>query len=357
MLSLLFDGVRKCCESLFVAAEQMRFPAASTVAEKILFAGLGSVGLYFTDSVIAVAIAYVSAHVISQIVSYLLLRAKLNFKSGRFEYMFFKDLAQRAFPFFGISLLAALYANIDRLFLFSMAGTGAVGIYAAAYRLVSVPTYISAAFHQAVFPSLSRHAGLSDQTRLNEAVGSCMRYLTFAAVPIAIGVTALADPMIRLIYGSAYSSGALALQILIWAYALEFFNPFFSRVLFALERQGVVMKAAVIGTGVNIGLNIVLIPRFSFVGAAVATLASAGLIFFMLYIAIRRLFPVALSGTVVLKAVLSGMLMWVILLVLNGMALVYLLCIGAGVYSLGLVLTRAISLGDIPTFFRTPQKR
>jgi O-antigen/teichoic acid export membrane protein len=306
----------------------MQFPAALAVAEKALFAVLGFGGLHFRDSVIVLAVAYVAAHGVTQIISFVLLRSELQLKSTRFEYLFLKSLVQSAFPFFGISLIAALYASIDRFFLFSMAGSAAVGIYAAVYRLVSVPTYFSSSFHQAVFPRLSRQAGLFDQTKLNEAIESSVRYLTFAAVPFAIGTTVLAEPIIRL-------------------------NPFFSRVLFALERQRLVMTAALAGTALNIVLNIILIPSLSVVGAATATLASAAVIFAVLYVPIRRRFPsLSLTGSV-LKACVSGGLMWVVLLVLKGIPVILLICVAGVTYLLSLILTRAISLDEIPVVSRS----
>jgi O-antigen/teichoic acid export membrane protein len=272
----------------------------------------------------------------------------LGLKPNHFDYAFLKTLGQRAFPFFAISLIAGLYANIDRLFLFSMDGSIAVGIYAAAYRIVSVPIHLSASFHQAIFPTLSRHARLADQTKFNEALKSSIRYLTLGAVPLAIGTTALAEPIIHLIYGPAYTSGTVALQILIWAYTLEFFNPFFSRVLYVVDRQRVVMKAAVAGTVLNILLNIILIPTFSFIGAAIATLASAGIIFVLLYLSMRRLFPsVSLDGISVAKTTLSGMLMWIVMGVFDGVTLIPLALIGGGVYFLALIVTRSISIQDL----------
>lgn len=347
MLSLFLDGVRKCCDSLFTAAEKMQFPAAFLVAEKTLFGLLGFAALHFSETVIAVAVAYVVAHGITQVVSLLLLRSRLGVKPNRIEYAFVKSLAQRASPFFGISLIAAMYANIDRLFLFSLDGTVAVGIYAAAYRLVSVPTRVSASFHQAIFPKLSRHAGLPDQATMTAVLESSMRYLTFAAVPLAIGTTALAEPIILLFYGSAYTSGTLALQILIWAYALEFFNPFFSRVLFVVDGQRVVLVTVTVATGINIILNILLIPKLSFVGAAIATLISAGIIFVVLYLGVRQHFPSLSFGGSLLKTIAAGLIMWLVLLLFDGIGVVKLIFTGALVYLISSLIIGAISVEDL----------
>ena len=344
MLSVLFDGVRKCCDALFAAAERMQYSAVVVVAEKALFAILGLVALRIHGSVIAIGLCYVAAHAFSQIISFVLVRQKLRVGLGRVEYGFCTHLAQQAWPFFGISLIAAIYADIDKLFLFSMQDAVAVGLYAAAYRLVTLPTQFSSAFHQAIYPVLSKHAALPDPAPFAETFQRSMRYLMFAAVPLAVGITTLAEPIMRIVYGPAYVTGTVAVQILILAYALEFFNPLFSRVLFIMERQRTVLVIVVLATGVNILLNIILIPIFSITGAAVATLVSASVIFVLLSCSLARSFACVSLGVLAMKTALAGLLMWMVLILLKGMAVIPLAFLGGFVYVACLAVTNAFSI-------------
>jgi O-antigen/teichoic acid export membrane protein len=346
IVSLLFDGIRKCCDSLFTAVEQMHYPAIMAVAEKAIVATFGFLALLLWDTVIAVAFAYIVAHGITQLGSLALVRLKLGVKPERANWEFVKHLAKGAFPFFGISLIAAIYANIDRLFLFSIGGTAAVGIYAAAYRLVALPLHFSSSFHQAIFPSLSKHAALQETGRLPEIVESSVRYLTLGAVPVAIGITALSEPIMTFVYGPAYASGSVALQILVWAYALEFFNPFFSRVLFVLEKQRLVLIAAIAGTLMNVAVNVVLIPLYGFVGAAVATLVAAAVIFMLLASAVHRIFPAVSIRLFALKVATSGAGMWVSLCMLEAAPLFLRVLLGGAVYFLTLFLIRTLSAAE-----------
>jgi len=346
MLSVLFDAIRKSCDALFAAAERMQYTAVLLVAEKGLFAIFALLALQMHGSVIAIGLSYVAAHALSQIVSLVFLQRKMGIKPGRVEYKFCKQLLQRAAPFFAISLIAALYADIDKLFLFSMQDTMTVGLYAAAYRLVSLPTQFSSSFHQAVYPMLSKHAGLPDRVLFVEIFRRSTRYLMFAAVPLSVAVTALAERIVQIVYGAAYVQATTALQVLIWAHALEFFNPFFGRVLFSMDRQRLVLMAAVVGTGVNILLNLVLIPVFSLTGAAIATLVSAGVIFWFLFTSVVQLFPPLTLGLPVFKVALAGFGMWIVLIVLKGMPLLAVAVAGSLIYFICLMLTKAFSLKE-----------
>lgn len=340
-LGLVFDCVTRCCTSLFSAVQQMQFPAILVLMEKLLFALLGLVVVSLQGSVMVIAGCYVAAQVATQVVSMALIRRKLGLKPEHVGYGFCKQLVRCASSFFGISMIAAIYADIDKLFLFSMQGEMAIGLYAAAYKLATIPTRFSSAFHQAIYPVLSKHAASSDRRLLTETYRRSLRCLLFGAVPLAVGTTVLAEPIMGAVYGQAYVSGAIALQIVTWAYALEFFNPFFARALFAVGRQRIVLAAAILGAGSNIILNIILIPYYSFVGAALATLGSAGLVFVALSAPVLRMFPDVSLGALTLRPALAGLLMWTVCTVLRSMPLILLAILGALVYCGCLLLSKA----------------
>jgi O-antigen/teichoic acid export membrane protein len=127
-LGLLFDGVTKCCASLFSAAQRMQYPAALFIGERVLFALLGLVAVSLQGSVIAVVMCYVAAQAVTQLASVVLIQRQLGLKPEGIEYRFCKGLSQRASSFFAISMIAAIYADIDKVLLFSMQDQMAVGL-------------------------------------------------------------------------------------------------------------------------------------------------------------------------------------------------------------------------------------
>jgi O-antigen/teichoic acid export membrane protein len=349
-LGLFFDAVKKTCGSLFNAVQQMRYPATLLIAERVLFTLMGLVVINLQASIVMLGVCYVAAQAIIQLISVILVRRKLGVKPEYIKYKFCKSLAQQASSFCMISIIAAAYVDIDKLFLFSMQDATAVGIYAAVYKLVTIPTRLTNAFHKAIYPVLSKHATSPDRKLLAETYRRSMQYLMLGAFPLAIGTTVLAEPIIRVVYGQAYISGAVTLQILIWAYVLEFFNPFFSRILFCMERQSSVLSIAVMGTCLNIVLNIVLIPRYSFAGAAIATLISASLNFILLFSLMRRTFSNVSLGALALKILFASLIMGLTLVLLNDLPSFLLAFLCIVVYCGCLVMTGAFSLGDLLVF-------
>ena len=173
------------------------------------------------------------------------------------------------------------------------------------------------------------------------------------AIPMGVGMTIFAEPLMRATYGEAYIDGTIALQILVWAYVFEFFNPFLSRVLYTLGRERSVLVAVIVGTASNIGLNILLIPIYSLTGAAIATLVSASLIFVILWLSIFPIFHEVSLSAIAIKPALAGLSMWVGCILLTGVSPIIVVLITGCVYIGFLVLTKEISSEELLAVRRT----
>ena len=162
-----------------------------------------------------------------------------------------------------------------------------------------------------------------------------------------------AKPLMRATFGEAYLQGTIALQILVWAYVLEFFNPFLSRVLYAIGRERSVLTAVTVGTVSNISLNILLIPIYSLTGAAIATLVSASLIFVILWLSILPIFHEVSLSAMAIRPALAGLSMWVGCILLTGISPLIVVLAAGCIYIGFLVLTKEISSEELLAVRRT----
>jgi O-antigen/teichoic acid export membrane protein len=109
-----------------------------------------------------------------------------------------------------------------------------------------------------------------------------VRLLASFAVPVAVGGTAFAKPIVTLVFGQSYALGAEPLAILLWSVLVAFVSSTLNYALVASGRGLLVTAAAVGAAGVNVALNLVLIPPFGMNGAAVSTVAAEGVVLFVL---------------------------------------------------------------------------
>src|SRR5207249_10573089 len=117
--------------------------------------------------------------------------------------------------------------------------------------------------------SIAASSQLARTTRL------ALKTLIALALPIAVGTTILADPLIRPVAGDAFlPHAALALQIPIWFVPFSFTNGLLQYVLISVNQQRFVTLAFVVAVVYNVTLNLILVPRWSYLGAAIVTVLS-----------------------------------------------------------------------------------
>jgi O-antigen/teichoic acid export membrane protein len=103
---------------------------------------------------------------------------------------------------------------------------------------------------------------------------NAMSYSLILAIPMAVAGTILAVPLVQWIYRSAFSGAGPLLAVLVWWLPFSFTNNVLGHVLGAMGQQTRVLKVTVINAGVNIALNLILIPRYGAMGAAWTTVAT-----------------------------------------------------------------------------------
>jgi O-antigen/teichoic acid export membrane protein len=176
---------------------------------------------------------------------------------------------REGWPLFINQLLQGLFFKIDALLLPGLAGDVAAGTYAAAYKISEGAGILSSSFTLALFPRLSRQSDLSHAYRL------ALRALLQVAIPLAVGIGLLSEPIVALVGGREYlPDSAVALSILICYLPFSYANGLTQYVLIAAGKQRMLTGAFAVAVVFNLTANLILIPRFSYVGAAWVTVAS-----------------------------------------------------------------------------------
>lgn len=165
----------------------------------------------------------------------------------------------------------ALY-NSDLLFLRALRSSADVGIYAAAYTLISFAGNLGVAYGMSVMPSLAKlPRGGPEQLALYH---TALLHSAAIAIPTFVGGAFVARDVMLLVFGGQYAEGGALLQILLLS--IPFFTPrlivFFALVAHAGEQS--LVRAIVYALLANLALNLVLISAFGSIGAAWATVTT-----------------------------------------------------------------------------------
>ncbi len=184
-----------------------------------------------------------------------------------------KRLVAESWPliFSGLAIIA--YMKTDQIMLGKMLGNDSVGIYSAATRLSEIWYLFPVIIAQSYFPSL-----LQDKSRNHEEftqkIQRLMDGMVALAISIAIPVSLLSPWIIRFLYGEAFSSAALVLQIHIWGAVFVFLGVIAGRWYLSNNLQHLTIQRSIFGLIFNVVLNVLLIPKLGVSGAAIATVCA-----------------------------------------------------------------------------------
>jgi O-antigen/teichoic acid export membrane protein len=188
----------------------------------------------------------------------------------------------RQYLAFGIPLVLSgstyLIVNYgDRYFVAFFMGIESLGLYAAAYAVGSLTIVLPTTIDYVMYPAVAAewNAGrLADATR---HVNLMLRWLAVLLVPILAGLAVTVGPIMAAIATEESAAAAPVAFVVALGFAIFCVGIVGERLLVLADRPRTVTATYAILAFVNIGLNMILIPRLGLMGAALATLVSFSL--------------------------------------------------------------------------------
>lgn len=228
----------------------------------------------FTDlGIYAIAASYILANAIALFYSYYALNNYIAKPKFEFDKSFCKTITLASLPFAATGLLYSIYYSIDVVMLTNLIGSYPTGIYNATYKLISVLTLFYSVYTAVIFPVMSRFYK-NDEKLLIISFEKSLKYLMLAIIPIAIATMIYSKDIIQFVYGHQYDAASSVLSILIWTVCLLFISGAGNTLLNASYKEVSVTKIYLIAAIFNLILNLVMIPYFSYDGAAITTVLS-----------------------------------------------------------------------------------
>ncbi|MDI6839531.1 MAG: flippase [bacterium] len=185
---------------------------------------------------------------------------------------FLRKFLHSAIPIGASNMLSQVYYNMDTLMLGFMKGSAVVGWYNAAYQVVLGVLGLSLWLTYATFPVLSDT--YNDKDRFESVCSHyCRNQVILVCLVIAVG-TIFAKHIILLLFGTEYLRAVFVFRILVITLGIILINNVFSTPLLATKfEKDILINTACVAI-LNMGLNFLLIPKFSLEGASIATFLS-----------------------------------------------------------------------------------
>ncbi|RZN35106.1 MAG: flippase [Methanosarcinales archaeon] len=266
----------------FRAFEKMKYESYITILSNVVKVSLGLLILFLGYGLLEISLVFLLSGIFDLLISFLVCEKRFVKPRMELDTDFWKSTITSALPLGLLTMLGLICVKIDTLMLAMMKGVVVVGWYNAAYNLVLGFRPIPHIFMNALFP-LMAHYYVSSEKSLRIGYERSFKYLFVLGLPIAAGISLLSGEIIFLIYGEQFSHSVVALRILAWDVLLLSICAPVSFMLVFMDRQN--QMAIIVGVCalLNIVLNLALIPRFSYVGAGIATLTTESVLFVLYF--------------------------------------------------------------------------
>jgi len=231
--------------------------------------GLGSLG---------VAWAYFLSYLISVFMGIVFLTKFFDYPGYMIPDLKLQKLFRFSLPLMVTASTVTLLSNIDTVMIGHYSNSTAVGIYNVIYPLAQLMTFVISSFGFLGMPLLSRLHNQNRDDDIENLYRIVTKWQVVFTLPLFMSLIYIPDEVIALTFGEEYIAGETALSII----ALALFSHSVSgpnkNLLTAAGKTRLIMFDNVLVSSLNIILNFLLVPRFGFVGAAIATMLSYSLL-------------------------------------------------------------------------------
>jgi len=174
----------------------------------------------------------------------------------------------------GTSFAGFIYTRTDILMLGKLAPPEDVAAYSASRALTSMVVMVSAAANMILMPAISHDWTSGVRKTVMKRSMKAVAIVELIQLPVVAALVIFPVQIINTIYHGRYSANWPILAILGGLALVRPFGSIFSTVSSAMNKPQYSFWCILLSAGVNVTLNIILIPKMGGIGAAWATVAA-----------------------------------------------------------------------------------
>jgi len=248
--------------------------------------------------------------------------------------------------------------NADKFLITIFISPGAVAIYAVSFSIASLLRNLTNPLNPTLYPAVASAWDEGDYLGVQDLYHHIFRVYTLIGIPAVVGITILSEPLLLIVSTEQIASQG---RYLLPALAVGFFfrgydNPM-AYVFNAAEENTILAKIIISAVIINVGLNLILIPSLEIFGAVIATFVSNFLITGCVYTFVKGKIKIRFPHRVMLRSSFATLLMGTVLIfqpfsLSATIKLGFYPLIGLLVYSIGLLLSGELSIGEVISAYR-----
>jgi O-antigen/teichoic acid export membrane protein len=208
------------------------------------------------------------SYLLTTLITLFIVMRKAKFTRLKWNYPFFILILKKSLPFAILVLLMTFYNRVDAVMLERMLPDGALesGIYAAAYRVLDSANMFSFLFAGLLLPMFARM--LRYKESVEQLVKLAFSILITPAVVVVVASLLYSEDIMGMLYKQHVAESAGVFSIIMGCFVATSLTYIFGTLLTANGNLMQLNLMAASGMGLNLLLNIILIPHYKAIGAA-----------------------------------------------------------------------------------------
>lgn len=313
--SFLFPALSQILIGLFQKKLRMdKAVIAENISRVVLLIGI-YLSIHYNYGLNGILWASVISAAANFFIGYLLALPFIGLRPS-FDKQIWKETISKSWPLAITIVLNLLYLKTDTLILSLVKSSSEVGLYGAAYRIIDVLSTLPFMFAGIILPLLATYWFEQKKDLFKSTLQKSFDLMAVISLPIISGALILSKPIVVLVAGADFAASGLILKILIFAILAIFLGCMFAHAVVAIDKQRKMIKYYLFVSISSIILYLILIPKFSYIGAAAATVYSeAAIAFFSAYIVWQQTSFIP-NAKIIVKSIIAASLMGLFLYII-----------------------------------------
>jgi len=272
-----------------------------------------------------------------------------------FDWSYAKQHLKPVVLLFLPQIAISLYVTLDRTMLGALASTKDVGIYDQALKLVNILLTLVTSLGSVMLPRVANLLSTGDHKAVNKMHQMSFLIYNLVIFPIIAGMLIVNDDFVQFFLGQDFQDAKYAIAIMIFRmFFIGWTNIMGIQILIPHNKNKEFMISTTIPAIVSVGLNLLLLPKLGYIGAAIVSVLTEALVWaIQLYFTRNYLKEVPILKSTV-KIFSASILMYVALSFLKSILtftpivnVVVCAIVGAILYSLLILIFKVVSLKEI----------
>ncbi len=211
---------------------------------------------------------------------------------------------------FILNLIISLYVNLNSIMLGFLSGDRQVGFFTAGTKITHVGLTVISSLATVLLPRCSHLIKIGDHAGFSSIINKSLRLTLLLSLPMMSGIIVLAVPLTIIFCGDAYMESIPILYmnapVIVF---ISLTNVMGIQVLYPKDKTKIVIWSVTGGAVCNLMLNLMLIPPYGAIGAAISTLIAEFSVLCIQIILGKNYYPFRIKSLINIRYILASLIM------------------------------------------------